>query len=62
VARKLYQEGRIVPDETTVLCITGNGLKTTDVLAGGYATEEAIAPKLSQFERYVERELDQVPA
>jgi threonine synthase len=62
VARKLYQEGRIGPDETTVLCITGNGLKTTDVLAGGYATEEAIAPKLSQFERYVERELDQVPA
>jgi threonine synthase len=62
VARKLYQEGRIGPDETTVLCITGNGLKTTDVLAGGYATEEAIAPKLSQFERYVERELEQVPA
>jgi threonine synthase len=62
VARKLYQEGRIGPDETTVLCITGNGLKTTDVLAGGYATEEAIAPKLSQFERYVEREQDQVPA
>jgi threonine synthase len=44
------------------LCITGNGLKTTDVLAGVYATEEAIAPKLSQFERYVERELEQVPA
>ncbi len=33
-ARKLYRDGRISPDETTVLCITGNGLKTTDALAG----------------------------
>ena len=32
-ARKLIQQDRILPDETTVLCITGNGLKTTDVLA-----------------------------
>lgn len=62
VARKLYREGRIAPDETTVLCITGNGLKTTDVLAGGYAAEEAIAPRISQFEKYVERELEQIPA
>ena len=29
-ARKLFAQGRIRPDETTVLCITGNGLKTTD--------------------------------
>jgi len=32
------------------------------VLAGAYAAEDAIAPKLSQFEKYVERELEQVPA
>src|SRR6202041_1881498 len=31
--RKLIQQDRILPDETTVICITGNGLKTTDVLA-----------------------------
>jgi threonine synthase len=61
-ARKLYEQGRIGPDETTVLCITGNGLKTTDVLAGKYAVEETIAPKLSQFEKYLERELEAVPA
>src|SRR5277367_6544766 len=36
-ARKLYEQGRIQPEETTVLCITGNGLKTTDVLQGKYA-------------------------
>jgi threonine synthase len=33
-AGKLYRQDRILPEETTVLCITGNGLKTTDVLAG----------------------------
>jgi threonine synthase len=57
-ARKLYREGRILPEETTVLCITGNGLKTTDALAGEYATEAAIAPKLAEFERYLSNTLD----
>jgi threonine synthase len=57
-ARKLYREGRISPDETTVLCITGNGLKTTDALAGEYAAEDAIAPKLAEFERYLSNTLD----
>jgi threonine synthase len=57
-ARKLYQQSRMTPEETTVLCITGNGLKTTDVLAGEYETEEAIAPKLAAFNKYLERTLD----
>ena len=49
-ARKLIRQDRILPEETTVLCITGNGLKTTDVLAGKYETEAPIAPKLREFE------------
>ena len=57
-ARKLYQQGRISPDETTVLCITGNGLKTTDALAGQYTTEPALAPKISVFDSYLESVLD----
>ena len=57
-ARKLYSQGRISPDETTVLCITGNGLKTTDALAGKYEAEEPIAPKLVEFEKYLERTLN----
>jgi threonine synthase len=57
-ARKLYRDGRIAPDETTVLCITGNGLKTTDAVAGQYQAETAIAPKLAEFERYLESTLD----
>ncbi len=57
-ARKLYRQDRILSDETTVLCITGNGLKTTDVLAGKYETEEPIPPKIAEFDKYLERTLD----
>ncbi len=51
---KLYRQDRILPEETTVLCITGNGLKTTDVLAGVYEGERPIAPKLVEFEKYLD--------
>src|ERR1700723_4652935 len=51
--RKLIQQDRILPDETTVICITGNGLKTTDVLADKYQAELPIAPKLAEFEAYL---------
>ena len=57
-AGKLYRQDRILPDETTVLCVTGNGLKTTDVLAGAYKTERPIAPKLKEFEEYLQQSLD----
>ena len=56
-ARKLFAQGRIKPEETTVLCITGNGLKTTDALAGRFEVSAPIAPKLAAFEEYLEREL-----
>lgn len=57
-ARKLCEQGRIQPGETTVLCITGNGLKTTDVLTGEYTTEAPISPKFSEFEKYLQATLD----
>jgi threonine synthase len=56
-AGKLYRQDRINPEETTVLCITGNGLKTTDVLEGVYESERAIAPKLVEFENYLQQKL-----
>jgi threonine synthase len=56
-AGKLYRQDRILPEETTVLCITGNGLKTTDVLAGVYEIEQPIAPKLAEFEKYLQETL-----
>jgi threonine synthase len=61
-AGKLYRQDRILPEETTVLCITGNGLKTTDVLAGVYEIETPIAPKLAEFEKYLQETLDGVGA
>src|SRR5436853_998817 len=57
-ADKLYRQGRIHPDETTVLCVTGNGLKTTDVLTGKYETEVPIPPKIAEFNRYLESRLE----
>ena len=53
VTQKLIAQNRIKSDETTVVCITGNGLKTTDVLADKYQTEIPIAPKLAEFEAYL---------
>jgi threonine synthase len=41
-----------------VLCITGNGLKTTDVLAGVYEMERPIAPKLAEFENYLQQSVN----
>jgi threonine synthase len=55
-SRKLFATGRIRPEEITVLCITGNGLKTTDALAGRYEAVEPIAPRLAAFEEHLERE------
>jgi threonine synthase len=53
VTARLYAHGRIHPDELTVTCITGNGLKTTDVLDGAYEQHAAIRPRLGDFENYV---------
>jgi threonine synthase len=54
VTARLYAHGRIQPDELTIACITGNGLKTTDVLHGAYDQSRSIRPRLSDFEAYVE--------
>jgi len=57
VTARLYAHGRISPDEITVSCITGNGLKTTDALTGHYQQERAVRPRLADFDAYL-RELD----
>jgi threonine synthase len=53
VTARLYAHGRIHPDELTVTCITGNGLKTTDCLQDTYEQGRAIRPRLTDFENYV---------
>ena len=57
VAAKLIQQGRIAKDETTVVCITGNGLKTTDAIAADYPATEVIEPKLDAFEALLQEQL-----
>jgi threonine synthase len=52
-AQSLIAQGLIKPDEQTVLCITGNGLKTTDALANRYASEAPIEPRLAAFEKFM---------
>ncbi len=52
-AEKLFTQGRLHPDEITVLCITGNGLKTTDALAREFPVSPAIEPRLAAFEAYL---------
>src|SRR5271166_866388 len=59
VTAKLIQQGRIRPDETTVVCITGNGLKTTDAIAADFPATEAIPPKLEAFEALLAQQLDE---
>src|ERR1700712_2781949 len=53
VAARLYAQGRIGRDETTVICITGNGLKTTDAIADRYVLDRAIRPRLADFADYL---------
>jgi threonine synthase len=57
VTQRLIREGRIHPDETTVVSITGNGLKTTDAIAADFPATEAIDPRLEAFEAYLDSQL-----
>ena len=61
VTQKLLAQGRIRRDETTVVCITGNGLKTTDALIAEYPLSEPIPPRLEAFEALLDQQLA-VPA
>jgi len=50
VTKKLIEQGRIKPDETTVICITGNGLKTQEALANNFEAPAVIEPNVNSFE------------
>lgn len=57
VTAKLIEQGRISRDETTVICITGNGLKTTDAIAADFPASEAIEPRIEAFEALLHEQL-----
>jgi threonine synthase len=55
VTEKLVSQNRIKPDEVTVLCITGNGLKTQETLREQQRNLlPVIEPKLSAFKKMAE--------
>ena len=49
VLKKLVDAGKINPDETTVVYITGNGLKTQEAIQGAVGQPLTIAPKLDSY-------------
>ncbi len=50
-AKRLFDTGKLDRKGCTVLCITGNGLKTKECLDGQFTTYDAIAPNLAAFDK-----------
>lgn len=50
VTKKLIEMGKITRDETVVICITGNGLKTQEALNGQTVSPYYIKPNFASFE------------
>jgi threonine synthase len=50
VAKKLIASGKIPANDSVVLCITGNGLKTLDAVVGHVGKTREIKPSLREFE------------
>jgi len=50
-AKKLIDRGVISRDESIVIYVTGNGLKTPDALQDRLQTHAKIKPSLSAFDR-----------
>jgi len=62
VARKLIASGKIPADDSAVLCITGNGLKTLDAIDGYLGVPREIKPSLREFESLISNEEKTVKA
>src|SRR6266498_3923210 len=56
VAKKLIASGRIPANDSVVLCITGNGLKTLDAVLGQVGRTREIKPSLREFESLLDAE------
>jgi threonine synthase len=57
VAKKLIATGKISPNDSAVLCITGNGLKTLDAVNGHVGHPREIKPSLREFEALIGNEV-----
>jgi len=50
VAKKLIASGKIPPEDSVVVCVTGNGLKTLDAVEKSVGKPREIKPSLREFE------------
>jgi threonine synthase len=55
VAKKLIASGAIPADDSAVLCITGNGLKTLDAVENHAGSAREINPSLREFDALLDR-------
>ena len=62
VAKKLVAQGKIPADESVVLCITGNGLKTLDAVDGHAGVTREIRPSLREFESVLAQDKPELAA
>ena len=62
VAKKLIASGRIPANDSAVLCITGNGLKTLDAVVGHVGRLREIRPNLREFETLMHTETEATPS
>jgi threonine synthase len=53
VTKKLAEQGRFGKDDCVVICVTGQGLKTTEVVAPTFETPPVIPPTLSAVDEVV---------
>jgi len=56
VAQKLIASGKIPRNDSAVLCVTGNGLKTLDAVNGHVGKPREIKPSLREFEALLAHE------
>lgn len=56
VAKKLIASGKIPANDSAVLCITGNGLKTLEAMVGHVGQTREIRPSLREFEAMMKDE------
>ncbi len=56
VAKKLIASGKIPREDSAVICITGNGLKTLDAVDGYVGKPREIKPSLREFETLLAQE------
>ena len=55
VTKKLLEQERIPRDESIVICITGNGLKTQEAVLGKVGSPSIIKPTIEDFNAFMEK-------